>query len=638
VSDTKNSGISIKAVNFLKVGTISSKMRKKGIFLFALQFIIIIFALSYLRWQDSSKGCISCHSDMARMEKLGYPYLHVTQQEVESESGHSTAECRDCHFGNGRTDDIKKAHKGMLKMLIVSEDGKLLQRKDFFPMPFLPEGDDQMLLMFPKVKVKDNIFILAEVRNILYSDRNPETFGYEPEIAEKTCGQKGCHPDQVRQFNQTVMGTNFRQRTMKTWLLPYGPHNCGPSFADIPAEKTAEGSRFSFENYSEIVKNLNIPFTKEQAIIKQKFCNVCHAGCLDCHYTPFKNEGTHRFTKIPPSQSCMGGGRGSTMCHTGSAESRRGGTYLGGDFTEPSGMKADVHAEEIDCVDCHRTGPRGMGDIERKAECQDCHLEIEKAVSQSEHKRLKCITCHVKEAGGYQLTHWGKGDVGGKPNPFRKYSLYYGIFKPPIIMQNQKGFWIPVKVIPHTVGNIKNPVEPLDELLFRWQDGETEDLYVVLGTFDNLPASNLHLAWLDIQKISHPYGKARSCQSCHGSNGAQNAISTWQFIDDEGAKPFKGTHRIIADKNGLRVIDIKNTTPIELYEGAQLVDFAPWYYLRDIWKLSGDYSIPGREYQQDEKAYQDVTNRLNGLKNKIPEKEFKKLRAKAVHNYSNFDF
>lgn len=585
------------------------------------------------------------------MQSLGYPYFYVTQQQVESESGHSTAECRDCHLGNGRTEDINKAHKGMLRMIIVSESGEILPRDKFFPKALMPEGNNQMLLMFPKIKVGGRALVPAEVRNILFSDRNVETFGYDPEVAEKTCGQKGCHPDQVKQFSRTVMGTNFRQRTMKTWLTPYGPHNCGPSFTDTPVKETAEGNRFSFENYSEITKNLNTPFTEEQAVMKQQFCNVCHAGCLDCHYTPFKGEGVHRFTKIPPSQSCMGGGRGSTMCHTGSAESRRGGTYLGGDFTEPPGMKADAHAGKINCVDCHRTGPRGMGDIERNAACQDCHLEIEEAVSQSEHKRLQCITCHVKEAGGYQLTHWGKGHVGGKPNPFRKYSLYYGVFKPPIIMQAQKGSWIPVKIMPHTVGNIKNPVEPSNEILFRWPDGETSDSYAILGTFDNLPAGNLHLAWLDIEKISHPYGKARSCQSCHRGGGIQNAISTWEFIDNEGAKPFKGMHKIIANNKVLKVVDIRDVTPIELYPvrkeaslqpsngvypGARLADFAPWYYLKDIWEVPGDYSIPSRGYKQSAKVYQDALNHLNKLKGKIPEREFEKLRAKIVHNYSLF--
>jgi hypothetical protein len=621
--------------NFLKVGTISSKIKKRGLFILALQFILIISALGYIQWQDSSKGCVSCHSDIKKMQELGFPYFYVTNEQVMSESRHSTAECRDCHLGNGRTQDINKAHEGILKMIIVSESGQILQRKDFYPNALKPEGDNQMLLMFPKIKIGDKSYIPEQVRNILFSDRNIETLGYDPEIAKKTCGQKGCHPDQVTQFSKTIMGSNFRQRFMKTWLSPYGPHNCGPSFADPPAKETAEGRSFSFENYSEIAKNLNVPFTKDHAVAKQKFCNVCHGGCLDCHYAPFEGKGVHRIKRTPTPQSCMGGGRGSTMCHTGSAESRRGSTYLGGDFTEPPAMKADVHAEKVNCIDCHRTGPKGMGDIERKAGCRDCHLEIEDAVSMSEHKKLMCITCHVKEAGGYQLTHWGKGHVGDNPNPFKKYSSYYGIFKPPIIMKNQEGSWIAVKIMPHTVGNVKNPAAPSNKILFRWPGGETGDSYAILGTFDNLPGGNSHLAWLDIQQISHSYGKARSCESCHQDNGSQTAISTWEYIDNEGSEPFKGTYKIIADSKSLRIIDIRATTPINLYSDAILADFAAWYYLKDIWNVSGDYSIPGKGFNQKAAAYRTALNELKKSEGKLPEKEFKKLREKIVHNYMN---
>lgn len=610
-------------MGFLRVGTISSKVKKKGILLFILQFILIISALSYLRWQDSSSGCISCHSDRKKMESLGYPYLYIDPEEVEKESGCTTAKCRDCHLGDGRAKEPGKAHKGMPRMIIVGEDGEILPRDKYLPRALKPEAKNQRDLMLPEIE---------GVRNILFHDRNPETLGYDPIITRKTCGKGGCHPAEVKQFNQTTMGTNLRQRTMKTWLLPYGPHNCGPSFADIPPPHKTERSRFSFENYNEIVKNLNTTFTKEQAIAKQRFCNVCHTGCLDCHYTPFLNKGVHNFSKTPPALSCLGGGRGSSACHTGTMESRRGSTYLGGDFSQPTGMKPDIHAGRLSCIDCHSTGQKGMGDIRRKAGCQDCHLEIEEEISQSRHRRLQCITCHVGEAGGYQLTHWGQGHVAKRPNPFKKY-FYYGILKPPIIMQDQKGSWIPVKVIPHTVSNIKNPVEPSNRLLFRWPQGETADSYAVLGTFDGLPDGNLHLAWLDIEKISHTYGRARSCRSCHDGDGTQRAMSRWEFLDYEGAEPFKGTYKIVADKKGLRVLDIKATTPIKLYPGGRLAQFAPWYYLKDIWQVRGDYSIPGRGYKEALKAYQKAVDELNKLKEKIPEEEFRRLRAKIMHSY-----
>ncbi|MBI5050398.1 MAG: hypothetical protein HZC11_05915 [Nitrospirae bacterium] len=619
--------------NLLRVGAISGSMKKRGIFLLALQFILILSALSYVRWQDSSAGCISCHSNQARMQALGYPYFHVTPEQVKKESRHTTAQCRDCHLGNGRIQDINKAHKGMLKMIVVGENGEILPRKQYYLGSLKPEGENQLDLMLPKIKIAGRNLVSADVRNILYHDRNIETLNYDPDISKKTCGQKNCHPAEVGQFSRTIMGMNFRQRTMKTWLVPYGPHNCGPSFADMPAADKIIQSRFSFENYNEIVKELNTDFTKEQAVAKQKFCNVCHTGCLDCHYTPFKGEGAHSFSRTPLAQNCAGGGRGSTMCHTGSGESRRGSSYLGGDFSKPAGMEADIHAKKLNCVDCHSTGTKGMGDMQRRTGCQDCHIEIEEAISQGRHKRLQCITCHVNEARGYQLTHWGKGHVAGKQNPFKKF-FYYGISSPPLIMKDQKAVWIPVKVMPHTVSSIKNPVAPSNKILFRWQNGGTSDSYAVLGTFDGLPSGNLHLAWLDIEKISHPYGRARPCESCHGNDGgAQNAFSTWEFFEDEGAEPFKGTYKIIADKNKLKVFDIKALTPIKLYPEGRLADFAPWYYLKDIWQVSGDFSIPGNGYKEQAKAYQEAVKRLNRLKSKMSEKEFKRLYLKTVHGY-----
>ncbi len=613
------------------VGTISSKIKRRGIFLFILQFILILSAIGYLKWQDSSAGCISCHSNESKMKSLGYPYFYITQKQVETESGHTTAKCRDCHLGNGRTQDVKKAHKGILKMIIVGENGEILPRERFYPEALKPEGKNQRDLMLPKIEVYGRSYSRADVRNILFHDRNLKTLGYDPSIAKKTCGKSGCHPQAVKQFSETIMGRNLRQRTMKTWIVPYGPHNCGPSFADMPPPERTEKHRFSFENYEEIVRNLNTSFTKEQAVLKQKFCNVCHTGCLDCHYTPFKGQ-VHSFSSLPPALSCLGGGRGSSMCHTGSKESRRGGTYLGGDFSEPSGMEADKHAGKLDCIDCHSTGAKGMGDIQRKAECQDCHFETVRAHSQGRHKNVECITCHIKEVRGYQLTHWGKGHVAGKPNPFKKY-FYYGILTPPIVMQNQKGLWIPVKVMPHTVSNIKNPVEPSDGILFRWSDAEISDSYAVLGTFDGLPSGNLHLAWLDIEKISHAYGKARSCESCHEKDGIQIALSQWEFIEDEGAEPFKGTYRIIADKKRLRVFNIKAETPVKLFRGGRLSDFAPWYYLKDIWEVTGDFSIPGKGYKQSARLYEKELNNLNKSKGKIPEKGFQRLRTKTIHRY-----
>ncbi|HSQ78940.1 MAG TPA: cytochrome c3 family protein, partial [Nitrospirota bacterium] len=188
---------------------------------------------------------------------------------------------------------------------------------------------------------------------------------------------------------------------------------------------------------------------------KQKACNICHAGCLDCHYAPTREKGAHVFSRTPPSANCAGGGRSTFVCHAGTMERRRGDSYLGKDFSEPPGLPEDVHAaKKIECVDCHQT-IGGMGHIERKATCQDCHIEVEEAMTKSVHKNLACEACHVKILGGYEMTSWGPGMIESKPNPFKKYSLYYGPQEPPILIKDQNGKWMPVKIWPNSAGGIK---------------------------------------------------------------------------------------------------------------------------------------------------------------------------------------
>lgn len=621
-------------MSIFSIGTISSYLNKKTVFLLLLQFVLIISFLGYRSYKDSSAECISCHGNKEKLRSIGYPQFYVTREMAEKESNHPNVKCHECHLGDGRARDAKKAHKGMLKPLFISESGDILERKKVALQPMLPEGDDRMRELLPPN---------PDVRNILWHDRNTETLNFDPEIAEKTCGKSNCHPQELKQFRTTIMGTNFRQRTMRTWLNPYGPHNCGPSFADAQALPYLKNSGFDFRNTEEITKNLNTGFSKEQAVAKQKFCNVCHAGCLDCHYAPSRERGVHSFIKKPTSETCSGNGRGMSMCHPGAMNSRRGEAYIGDDYSVPSGMPPDVHYKKnIHCIDCHQTGEKGMGDMQRKAICQGCHLRIEDAHKKSIHKNLDCAACHINELRGYQVTVWGPGYIADKQNPFKKYSLYYGIQKPPIIMKDQNGGWMPVKVWPHSVGNMKSDVKPSERIMFRWPDGETRDAYYTIGTFDNLPGNNKHLLWLEIEQAAHSYGRSRTCDSCH-NNESQVSISTWEFEDNQGAEPFKGTHRIVADKHSLRIEDIKNITPIKLLEGSRLEDFASWLYLRDKWKAPGDFSImtDKEKYQKSIKTFKDVKAEIRSLdvfsknfdkKDKKKMRQYQDLRGAALHN------
>jgi len=620
-----------------KLGKISDLATPFTVTVFFLQFLLIVGFLGYGYYMDSSESCINCHSSKEKMDELGYPQFYVTLGEVRKQTGHKTVQCRDCHLGNGRTSDKDKAHKGMLKAIFVDENAEPVERNKVYSQEEIelnrirPMGENALFELLPKKRENDGVSLHPEVRNILWHDRNPYTFNFDPKIAEKTCGKRGCHQEELKQFRRTTMATNYRQRTMRTWLEPYGPHNCGPSFADLPPEEILKSAEFDFTNTEKIKKEINVSFTTEQAIAKQRLCNVCHAGCLDCHYAPSREKGSHAFIKVPDSYSCMGRGRGNSVCHTGSGHSRRGETYIGGFYSIPQGRKPDIHfTKGIHCVDCHQTGKKGMGDMQRKATCGDCHIEIEKALTNSVHRNLTCTACHVTEAGGYQITVWGKGYIGEKPNPFKKYSLYYGIQKPLILMKDQKGKWFPVKIFPHSVSNIKKDVAPT-EIKFRWPNGETRDMYAIIGTFDGLPSGDKHLLWLQIEEVAHPFGKARNCKSCHSSS--QTSVSTWQYEDIQGAEPFKGGYKIVADEKGLRLKDFWHSE-IKVLKGFELSQFASWLYLTDKWFVPGDFSIrfDRKKYKEYERLYKKNLVKLERLKGRFSDKELKTLRQILLHN------
>lgn len=619
-------------------GYLSTLLNKKILLVIILQAFIILSLSGYSAWKRSSIECLRCHSDKKKLEELEHPEFYVTQEMVEKQSNHQHVECRECHLGNGREKDKDKAHEGMLKMLIIGEDGALKERKDHYPYALMPTGDQRIWELLPKMEIDSELWHVPGVRNILWHDRDIKTYNFDPTIAKKTCSKSKCHPDQLDQFSTTIMGRNFRQRTMRTWMSPYGPHNCGPSFADSPPSELLTSADFDYENTQAIMNNLNVPFTMKHAEDKQKLCNICHAGCLDCHFTPTNME-THKFTRVPKSESCVGFGRGTSICHSGAMQSRRGETYLGNDYSVPQGMKPDVHYKKnIHCVDCHPTGEKGMGDMERKASCQDCHLSIEEAHGKSIHKDLDCSTCHINELGGYQITVWGPGLVADKPNPFKKYAYYYGFQRPPILIKDQKGKWMPVKIWPHSVGNIKSDIPRSPSVQFRWPEGETKDAYYIIGTVDNLPENNKHLLWLEIEQVAHPFGKSRSCKSCHEEE--QISVSTWEFYDNQGAEPFKGTHTIVANKKGLFIKGLQNTSPIQVMEGYTLSDFASWLYLNDSWSVPGDFSI--KTDQQKYKDYLNIDNKLSIILEVLDKKsdefgrkvlrKYKDIKGTAIHN------
>ena len=500
----------------------------------------------------------------------------------------------------------------MLRLYYVKLKGFEAVTRDklqkFAPESLEPRGKNQMIDLLPMVEKEGKQVKDPQVNTILFHDKNPDTLSYDYSIQEKTCGV--CHPKQVEEFKKTAMGHNAKQSQYKTWTdKKRGPHNCGLWFVDGQAE---------------IAKNTSVPYTKEMAKINQKACNACHAGCLDCHYKPGKKDpnnpkmGSHTFTKAPSPQTCYGGGRGS-ICHAGPEDRRRGGGYIAGDYSNPKGLTPDVHySKGLLCTDCHETAAKDKkllhGQVKRQAKCNKCHEPAVKLISKSIHKKLSCEACHIQDVGGYTATFWGPGKVAGVATPFKKYKDYYGVMKEPILIKDQKGRWMPVKPYAMAAMNQKSQGELKPGLAWRYPMNlpdleRTDDAYAFVGLLKGMPENDNVLAWIQMDKMSHKYGKSRSCESCHTKDGEQRQEVSWKYTD-QGSEPFEGKHAVVASRKGLFIKDMQATTEIKVKEGWKVSSFAPWYYLKDKWQVKGNFSIPPvknkKAYKNEKSKYEEV--------------------------------
>jgi hypothetical protein len=538
-------------------------------------------------------SCVECHSNAEKMKASGFPQFAMPSQEIDNQT-RMPASCTNCHLGVSSDTTKDGAHKGLLRLFYVRSKGLQAVTRDklekFEPESIVPRGKNPMISLLP-VKEKNGKMIKdPENATILFHDKNPRDLSFNYDALEKTCGS--CHPEKVKELRRTAMGHNTKQALYRTWTeKTRGPHNCGLWFAD---------------NYKEIAKNSNMPFTREMAELNQKACNVCHVGCLDCHYAPGKKEpdnpsiGPHTFTRNVASLTCYGGGRGS-ICHAGPEDRRRGGGYMGGPFSNPAGAAPDIHhAKGLVCTECHDTTAKDRkllhGQVKRQADCTKCHAGVIKSVAVSKHRNVSCEACHIQDVGAYTGTFWGPGRLAGTKTAFFKYKEYYGVMKEPILIKDQKGRWIPVKPYAMAALNQKSAGGLKPGLAWRFPINlpdleRTDDAYAFVGLLKGLPSNDNVLAWIQMDKLSHKFGKARTCESCHTGNGEQRQDVSWKFAD-AGAEPFEGGHTVIASKNGLFIKDMRATTEIKAKEGWKIEDFAPWYYLKDKWQVRGDFSIP----------------------------------------------
>ncbi len=194
---------------------------RTGMAILLSQLVLVLLFIYFYSGYQSSDRCVSCHADKARMTSLGYPEFVMTRDQVQKESRHPNTECRDCHLGNGLSDDPAKAHKGMLKLIVLDNNFAVMSRKNHVRQ-LLPSGDDRQRNMLPRLADGSLDY---DVGTLLWHDRSPLTLGYDPAIAQKTCGKSSCHPEEVKQFATSNMGANFRQRSMRVWDDIHGPNN-----------------------------------------------------------------------------------------------------------------------------------------------------------------------------------------------------------------------------------------------------------------------------------------------------------------------------------------------------------------------------------------------------------------------------
>jgi len=280
-------------------------MNKRVIFLLVwVVSTLVISNKTTAQPKQETNSCLECHGNAAKMKELGFPQFTVTNEDVYKQAK-MPASCTDCHLGNPSDSTKEGAHKGLLRLYYVKSTGLQAVTRDklekYKPGSIEQRGKNPMVELLPMVEKDGKQIKDAEVATILFHDKNPEDLSFNYPVQEKTCGV--CHPKQVSELRKTAMGHNAKQMLYKEWTdKKMGPHNCGVWFVD---------------GYDEIAKNTKVPFTKEMSSINQKACNICHVGCLDCHYAPKKKDssdptlGSHTFTKHVSPQTCYGGGRGS---------------------------------------------------------------------------------------------------------------------------------------------------------------------------------------------------------------------------------------------------------------------------------------------------------------------------------------
>ncbi len=607
---------------------------------------LLMLAMAVVAWGgDAGSGCVTCHSDRAKLKELGGEAMYLDPAQVDREVGmKGKPTCVDCHLGNPRAVDKVDAHNGMLAPFLMvagkKYKGQAVSRETAGALqPLVPKGHG-IGTMIPKGDPKKlEAAGIKKIIDIQWHDRDPETMAYAPKVAEQTCGR--CHAKEVKDYNHSGKGLLKYQRAFRSWSEKQpGPQNCG-----MWPGQNEEGLR----------KETAVPYTKAMNGAMERACNICHPSCNDCHFKPVANKGTHAFG-MPDTQSCYGSGRAS-ICHAGPMDRRRGAGYVRGEYAFPANLPQGAHIKAgLECLDCHKPVNHQFGHLaadDARNACKNCHSAIVQAVQSSAHKRVDCASCHITVSGAYQYTFWGQGHFFGVETPYGKHKEYYGTRDLPTIIKNASGRFIPVKPYPMAVLNQTRDLAPTgllfraipqrsipgdprigEPLTFEVSRSVTEvnDAYIVVGTRNDLPGGNKAILWIQMDKLSHALGKPRSCGSCHDSK-TQLGRSEWRYFEERDVtRPFTGSYTIVADRNGIRFTNQKWEQPA-LAPNRAVQDIAPFAVLPPTaWDVKGiNFELPYNKKRTDA-ARKELARFLAELDRRKDDPRVPEIRAVAYHN------
>ncbi|MBW1964778.1 MAG: hypothetical protein JRI40_06130 [Deltaproteobacteria bacterium] len=250
----------------------------------------------------------------------------------------------------------------------------------------------------------------------------------ELRFADKTCGQPGCHTNEVTWVKNSLMATN--RGIISTLRFYWGESPDHNEDLSVKILKDTGMNSLALDYYRKLCGSCHLWVERGSL---PSFLAHKGGGCTACHFVKDegekpKDEKHPKIIKVIPMENCV-------LCHNrsgriglsyqGQFESEGYGTpYEEGDFSSRELIdgrfyrifKDDIHHEKgMTCIDCH-TQKEIMGDGERHAHfenqlevtCRDCHETS---------KILEAIIAAKKTDQSTSITSQSSSNHPKSPNP-----------------------------------------------------------------------------------------------------------------------------------------------------------------------------------------------------------------------------